>query len=181
MSTLGKIIAVQKELLELLITCESEVAHLYETYSRCIPERSTFWSSLAKEERKHAALLEESRSQLENDEIFSGLGKVNTEAASKMIGYIKERQLEAEEEAPPESYAASVALEIESSIIDSHVFNSIQPKAQDFQKVASRLASDTHDHILLVQEEKLTAERIRRRNGMPSTALPPPLSGSLPT
>jgi len=43
MSTLEKIIVAQKELLELLITCESEVANLYETYSRCIPERSAFW------------------------------------------------------------------------------------------------------------------------------------------
>ena len=177
MGTLEKIIAAQKELLELLITCESEIANLYETYSRCIPERSTFWGSLAKEERKHAVLLEKSRSQLENGEIFSGLGKVNTEAASKMIGYIKERQLEAEKEPPQESYAASVALEIESSIIDSRVFDSIQPEAKSFQKVASRLASDTHDHIILVQEEKLTAERIRRRSGMPRTTLPPPLSG----
>jgi len=94
-----------------------------------------------------------------------------------MIEYIRERQLEAEKETPQESYAASVALEIESSIIDSKVFNSIQPEAKGFQEVASRLASDTHDHVILVQEEKLTAERIRIHNGIPPSTLPPPLSG----
>lgn len=175
MNTLEKIIEAQKQFLELLITCESEVASLYEVYSQCIPTKSEFWASLAKEERKHAALLEGSRSQLENGEIFSCFGKINTKAASEMIKYIRERKAEAEHEAPQESYAISVSLEIESSIIDSKVFNSANPEVKNFQKVASQLASDTHDHIALVQEEKLAIERGRRDNGIPRSSPPPPL------
>lgn len=176
MNTLGKIIEAQKQFLELLITSESEIASLYEVYSRCIPSKTEFWSSLAKEERKHAALLEASRSQLEAGEIFRGFGKVNTTDVLRMIEYIRERKLEAEHKAPQADYAVSVALEIESSLIDSKVLDLAHPEAKDFQEVTDRLAADTSGHVILVQEEKLAIERSHRRDEIPRSAPPPPLS-----
>jgi hypothetical protein len=177
MNTLDKIVEAQKKLLEALITCESEIGNLYGIYSRCFPDKSEFWGNLEKEERKHAELLSESRSQLDHGEIFNGLGQLTPDSTMKLIKYVRERIFEAEHETPLACYAAAVALEIESSIIDSQVFQAIKPSAKALQQVALRLEADTQEHVIQVRAEKMTLDRLRRRNGISPPAPPPARPG----
>ena len=160
MSNLKKIIASQDHLLRTLACCEATVAELYTVYERDFPEMGDFWGGLAKEEQKHAALIDEVRNDLESGFIMRGLDHFGVEQVRTLIDYVRDRITESEQKKVTNTQAIAIALSIESSIIDSRFFEFAKSDGSSFQKAAQQLLHDTKDHIQMVQNAMLALKKL---------------------
>jgi hypothetical protein len=161
MSGLNKIMEVQDRILESLATCEAKIGELYAAYESHFPDMGNFWNKLAKEERKHAALIEEVRSDLEDGIIMQGMGHFTVKEVQTLIDYVQDGITELQSSRTTAVQAVSIALSIESSVIDSHFFDFAKSNGSAFQRVAQQLAHETQEHIKMVQEARLELVKIR--------------------
>lgn len=147
MAVLDKIIDSQDRILLTLALCESSIGELYVLYSEYLREMADFWLRIAEEEKRHADILEKVRTDLKQGELMRGLGHFG-------LDQVQERIAEARWSPPTSEQAVSIALAIESSIIDSRFFPFASSEGSEFQKAAHNLAHDTQDHISLVGNAK---------------------------
>ncbi|MCF7817406.1 MAG: hypothetical protein K9M54_05945 [Kiritimatiellales bacterium] len=170
MSTLKLIIETQQRIIDKLVECESVIAELYALYGQHIPDMAGFWGKLAAEERYHAILLEKVRVQLDRGELFRNLGDFNLKSTQNLIDFIRQKIAEAQKKVPLASEAASIALKVESSIIDSRFFDMVVSDSPEFREIVEQVSAETRDHVKRVQDEKLRCDDLRRKAGLP---LPP--------
>ncbi len=155
MSMLTKIQESQDLILGKLFECESKIGSLYAAYGSLYPDQIDFWSHLSQEEQKHAGLLQDVREDLKKGELLRGLDHFSPSDVQKLIDFIQEKITEAEERPPSQKQAISIALSIESSIIDTRFFEFAKSNGSSFQKAAAQLANETQEHIRMVQKARL--------------------------
>lgn len=154
MSTLHKIIQAQDRIVQHLALCEKTIGELYALYATCHPGMAEFWSTLAAEERIHAATLEGVRSDLQNGTFMHGLDHFTVAQVQNRIDFVRQRMSEAREHPTTEKQAVSIALSIESSIIDSRFFEFAKSDGSAFQQAAHKLVHETSNHIRMVEKAR---------------------------
>lgn len=162
MSTLNLIIETQRRIIDKLEECETVVAELYALYGKSIPEMAGFWNKLAAEEHYHALLFQRVRVQLDRGELFRNIGDFKIDTTQKLVDFVRQKIAEAKEKTPVAAGAASVALTIESSIIDSRFFDIVESDSPEFRAVVEQISAETRNHVQRVQAEKLRCDNLRR-------------------
>jgi hypothetical protein len=135
-----------------LAQCERLLSELYGAYSRSIPDMQPFWKAISNCEMQHEALLEQLA-----EGIREGRAAVNTEHISEKgialfqalakdgIARAKSGSLSAKD-------AMATALSIESALIDGDFYRTVQSDAPEFRAIATRLESETNQHIDSIQQ-----------------------------
>jgi hypothetical protein len=167
MEIIQRIRESQGRIINNLMTCESLIAQLYEEFSRTDQDLSQFWHVIAKEENDHSQQLKTLLNLLDNGVLFNKIGRFDSAFISPVIDLL-EKELESTRHTPPSRYhALSIALQVESTLIDSCFYDTVQADSLEYQAVASQLRLDTLMHV----------DRVRSR----FSATPKPLlSGALP-
>jgi hypothetical protein len=167
MEIIQRIRESQGRIIANLMTCESLIAQIYEEFGRTDQELSLFWQGIAKEEKGHAQQLQSLLNLLDNGVIFKEIGRFDSAFVSPVIDLL-EKELGSTRQTPPSRYhALSIALLVESTLIDSCFYDTVQADSIEYQAVASQLRLDTLMHV----------DRVRSR----FSATPKPLlSGALP-
>lgn len=160
MTVMRQIVDVQSQILKSLAVCEGAIGELYNLYEKYHPEMGEFWGKLAAEERIHATMLEEVRASLINHGVLMhGLDHFKVEQVQFRIDFVRRQIENALEQPPTAEQAVMIALNIESSIIDSRFFEFAKSDGSEFQIAAHKLAHETHDHIKMVQAAKAALEQ----------------------
>lgn len=136
-----------------LVTCESLISELYEEYGRSDPELSRFWQRLAAEEQGHANQLKSLLPLLDKGVVFKEIGRFDSASIAPISDLIT-RAVETVRRSPLSRYEAlSVALQIESSLIDSHFYDLVHSDSSEYQTIANLLRAATQNHVNLVRDK----------------------------
>lgn len=155
MDTKKVVMEAQGKIIDSLVTCEESIALLYSQYAIILKEMEPFWSHLAQEETKHAAMLNSLHRILERGHIFYNIGKFDETSVKAIIDRIKSEVAMAEKKMISKMTAIETALHIETSLIDGHFYDTVKSDAPEFRHIAERLASDTKKHIKAIEEQIL--------------------------
>ncbi|MEI8138357.1 MAG: hypothetical protein WCI03_00660 [bacterium] len=137
----------QRKIINNLITCELLIADLYSEFGRTNQEMSEFWQDLALEEKEHAAQLTSVVHLQGKGLIFQDIGRFDTVAMAPLMDMVK-KELESARLTPPSPiHALSVALDVETSLIDSHFYEIVKADSPEYQAIARELGADTKQHV----------------------------------
>lgn len=161
MSVTKQITEVQKKIIIQLAESEESIAKLYGIYSQKLPDPDTFWANISEEEKVHAELLRNLLELLDQGAVFRNIGRFNNEEIDSFSKKLREAINHAQSPDLTEEQAIRTALMIESSIIDAHFYDIVTSDFPGYQEVAKQLATDTKDHVKMVQQQmvKLLAQK----------------------
>lgn len=133
--------------IDLLIEQEETIGRLYKTYAARLPELSALWSSLAVEEKSHAAQLRQLKTKVESGAFrFDGTRFDSVSLEAGIAELCKEAQ-RAEAGPLTPQHALLLALRLERAIVQQGYFRAFSREAQDGADVVKSLDSLTEGHI----------------------------------
>lgn len=141
-----KVINAQRKIIDSLAACEIRIGALYEKYAALFPEMNAKWLSLADTERVHSDLLKTLHRILDKGNTFYNLGRFTEQAIQPMVSLIDNSHKDADRMKLSSIEAITTALQIESSILNSHFYDVVASDAPEFRIIAARLAADTKQH-----------------------------------
>ena len=147
-----KVREAQRRILDHLAQCEEAIATLYDAYGRSFPEMAAFWNSLSAEEHAHVRLLKSLHKQLDKGNVFYNLGRFDTQIIDAYITKARAEQAALKTGTVSASQAVSVALLLETSLVDAHFYDIVTSDAPEFTVIADHLSKATRRHIALVRE-----------------------------
>jgi len=125
---------------------ESKIALLYSAYSEKFPERASLWSGLAKDEKRHSALLLDLDERFK-EEISSWQVSDNAPAILDYIGKFIDDCLERASHAEMDlKEAFSNALSLEQSMIEKKSFEIFSTANSEIVAVLEKLNKETEGH-----------------------------------
>jgi len=125
---------------------ENKIALLYSAYSEKFPERANLWSGLAKDEKRHSALLLDLDERFK-EEISSWQISNNAPAILEYIGNFIDGCLEKVSYAETDlKEAFSNALSLEQSMIEKKSFEIFSGANQEIVAVLEKLNRETEGH-----------------------------------
>ena len=142
----------QGKIIDQLAQCEASIAELYATYGRALPEMGDVWQKLSAEEDSHARLLKSMHAQLDNGNIFYNLGRFDKQATDALIAKVTAESAAAKKAPVSAVRAITVALSIETSILEAHFYEIVTSDAPEFTVIAEHLSKATKRHVELVSE-----------------------------
>jgi len=148
-----KVIQAQRKILDGLAECEEAVSKLYGIYARILTEDRKFWEDLSREETGHANILRAMHKQLDQGHIFQNIGRFTEKVMQAQRDEIKSAIASAERDGVSDLQAMETALAIESSILDSHFFDTVTSDSKEYQIIAEKLSADTARHQQAVRSK----------------------------
>lgn len=149
----------QGKIIDNLIACESLIAELYTEYSKTDPELASFWHALALEETGHAHQLKTLIKFLDKGTLFQEIGRFDAASIAPVVALAK-NELEATRQTPPSrSHALSVALKLETTLIDSHFYETVHADSPEYQAIARHLGAATQKHVEMVRNKFLAFQK----------------------
>ncbi len=145
----------QRVIIDHLAQCEAAIAKLYATYGRMLPEMGEVWQTLSAEEDDHARLLKSMHTQLDNGNVFYNLGRFDKQATDALIAKVNAEIAAVRTHPVSALKAITVALSIETSILDAHFYEIVTSDAPEFTVIADHLSKATKRHIELVREQMM--------------------------
>jgi rubrerythrin len=159
MEIIQRIRESQGRIINNLMTCESLIAQLYEEFSRTDQDLSQFWHVIAKEENDHSQQLKTLLNLLDNGVLFNKIGRFDSAFISPVIDLL-EKELESTRHTPPSRYhALSIALQVESTLIDSCFYDTVQADSPEYQEIASQLRVATLMHVDKIRSHFVAIEK----------------------
>lgn len=148
-----KVREAQRLTIDHLAQYETEIAELYAAYGNTFSETADFWRMLSNEERAHARLLKSMHKLLNKGYIFYNLGRFDRQTINALITKVKTELAEVKEKPISVLRAITVALTIETSIMDAHFYEIVTSDAPEFKIIADHLSKATKQHIEQIQEQ----------------------------
>lgn len=142
----------KKRLIELYIEQELLVASLYMRFSERYAVHKDFWIKMASEEREHAEWIKHLLDSVEMDKVFFSEGKTRTYTVSTSIAYIKGLISEFDKKAFEIPKAASIALDLERSLLEKNVFKCFDSDSSEVKRILEVLNYGQDDHIRIIDK-----------------------------
>ncbi len=159
MNARDKVLEAQAEIINKLSGCEEAISRLYLTYSEKLSATHDFWRDLSEKEKGHANVLKTMHKQLEHGNIFYNMGRFDTTEMTTFMDYINDAITYAKMHIITPKDAISVALVVESSVLDAHFYDIVKSDAPEYRIIAQRLSGDTNDHVKAVQDMLLKIQQ----------------------
>jgi hypothetical protein len=149
----------QKKIIQLYLEQELAIASLYERYSKRYLAHQEFWAEMRAEELEHAAWVKHFMGHALENKIHFSEGKTRTYALSSSIAYIEGVISDFDNKPFDSSRAASVALDLERSLLEKNVFSCFHGDSAEAKSILEALIAGQITHI-----KKLEAfvDRIRK-------------------
>jgi rubrerythrin len=138
--------------LEMLARHEEAIGGLYKAYAERFQEHKDFWTRLAGEERGHASWIRRLFPKAEEGIITFDDARFNTKAIDTSLMYIEHWVHEAQNEPVEIVKALSVALDIESSLIEKNYFKVFESDNKEMKHVLNGLAQGCREHRDRIQQ-----------------------------
>lgn len=151
--------------MEMMAEHEETIGKLYDSYAEKLPEYGHFWTTLADEERTHAAWIRELRKKAEDGSLEFDKGRFRIEAIQTSIRYIEDWTRQAQREQVTMLHALAIAADIENALIDRKFFEVYEPDSEDLKDVLKSLEEASREH-----RDRVTAMLTRVRQGEPPEA-----------
>ncbi len=146
------------EIMEEAVKLEENISELYRTYSKIFSEDKDFWTTLAREEVKHATLLKGLK------EIYLGKENFPDQMIYDKIDEMKDVNRNIEDiikkyktNSPPIKEAYEFAYNIENSSYELHYQNQLEKKSTSLMEMFKRLNSFDKNHAeridMLIKEK----------------------------
>lgn len=142
----------QEKLIQQLITQEEMLSNLYGHFSDQFPEYGKFWQNLAKEEQRHARLIQKLLDAAKKGKIFFDEGKMTTYTLNSFITRMEDILQKAKNGEYTMTTALVCAVDYENSLIEKNIFthfDSLSDKVKDTLKV---LQSETINHADVIRK-----------------------------
>ncbi len=137
---------VDTELVDLYVAQELKMAELYGIFAERYPEHRDFWTSMADEEKRHAAAIRElSEKARSGRACFSG-GQVRINAVRSFLAYVDRVVAKAKRDPTPFLTALSVTRDIESSLIEKNAFEVFRGDTPEVKSLLVALRDETAGH-----------------------------------
>lgn len=139
-------------ILEMLAENEEAVGALYRTYAEKFPQHHDFWTRLADEEAYHSRLIQKMWKG-GNDHVVITENRFDISLLQISLEYLQEKLKQAKNE--PFSYedALSIALEIETGMLERDFFTVYEGTSAQFIRTMEILASATAKHTNVIRDE----------------------------
>jgi hypothetical protein len=133
------------DILKKLIENEIIIAELYLIYARQDQKNQKFWTDLANEEYQHARMIEE-LSKRKDLSISMMKDRFTPEVFNISFLFLEEKKDQAEKEKLTFKEALSIALDIETGMLEREYFKIFEGDSQEFQKILAILDELTQKH-----------------------------------
>jgi len=153
MNDKAKIIEAQCSKISSLADFENMVGDLYEVYATRFPAMQTFWTSIVKEERKHAKLLLSMIKLVQDGHFFYNLDTMDTKMIEGYVASVRKGLTAASQDSIKPLDAIATALSIEASVVEADFYKDVKSDAPEFAIIAKHLISDTQHHADLIAAE----------------------------
>ena len=137
--------------LELLAKQEESLAALYRTYAHQFPEYEDFWLKIAQQEIGHAAMVRKMQQLQKDGKLTSGERQFSPEQIQTALGHYEKERLRAQRGITL-TQAFSVAMGIESSMLEKEFFLTFAGDSPQAQKAFTFLREETAQHKKLLEE-----------------------------
>jgi len=144
----------------LLAQHEEATATLYSTFGALLPEGSTFWAGLSKEEWDHAALIMTIDDKLKSGEYTFRRPEFVTTTIEKSLTWIDDQKQCAETRGITMREAFKLALDLENSMIETGFFHVVDTDTPQIMDTLKSLEAYTKAHA---QRLQLEAKRFKWR------------------
>lgn len=140
---------------------EAALARLYNTYAELFPQKRNFWEKLAREEDKHAQMINQVADNALDGVMVDDLN-LDLKLIQVSLDYISEKQKQADTADLNLKEAISIALGIETGILERGSFDFLIGRPiPEFDNLFSELVTDTRQH-----SEKIRAELGKKKWGI---------------
>ena len=148
----------QEEVVQLLSDHENLIGRLYREYARLFPHHRELWEACAREETAHAQMVLTFHELLKTGEL-TFTGRFNAAALKTSMSYISQQIERAQEGllAPKEAY--SIALSIESGLLENRYFDAFTGDTASFVNLRKTLVEETRRHRDRIQDHLKTSQR----------------------
>jgi hypothetical protein len=142
----------KNDILKSLMDNEKAVAEIYRTYAKRDHKNEKFWTTLAKEEIQHARLIEK-LSKREDLSISKMKDRFTPEVFEISFRYLEEKRKQAENEVLTFKEALSIALDIETGMLESGYFNIFEGDSMEFNRTLATLDESTQKHCNKIRKQ----------------------------
>lgn len=141
----------QAEVMTLLSDHEKAIGGLYQEFSRAFPEHKAFWSGCAEEEGHHAEILR-SMQELVARKAARFTGRFNEAAIHTSLKYVQGQTAQAGEGRISLKQAYSIALNIETSLLENRYFEIISTDTDESKYLIKTLLEETRKHKDMIRD-----------------------------
>jgi hypothetical protein len=145
--------------LQKMIELESALSRLYALYAKRFPSRRGLWTTLSYEEFEHAARISKLAEQARKGEFEIPPGRFKPEAAQAILDSLAGRLAEAEAGVQPVLDCLSIAVNLESTLIEKDLFRIFPADPADLKESLQRLAAETQHHQMKIMQAWQEAAR----------------------
>ena len=132
-------------ILKMMVDNETAIAELYRIYAQQHKKHQKFWNDLAREEIQHARLIEK-LSKREDVSISQTNDRFTPEVFRISFQYLEEKREQAAKETLSFKEALSIALDIETGMLERGYLNVFEGDSQEFQMMLKTLDIETQEH-----------------------------------
>jgi rubrerythrin len=139
-------IATKTDVLDMLIRHELVIKELYEIFTVRFPDYQDLWKRLARDEQRHADLLETLRS---SSDLYNWLlldNRLKLQAVRASIGYVESQIIKAREGRFTLVQALTVARDLEAALLEKQLEKLGESHAAEIRAVVSALFAETAGH-----------------------------------
>lgn len=135
-----------RELMTALIENEQRLRHYYEVMSDFVPEHRRSWEALQRQEEAHVKVLQTVCGVIEGAPAQFAVGKISPNAARVMTSEVNGMVGKIERHEVHPKYAIRFAVDLEQSLLESHLDQAIKTDVIEVRNMLSRLSQDTASH-----------------------------------
>lgn len=132
--------------LQLLAKHEETIGLLYEAYAKRFPEHAQFWTSIANDEKSHAAWIWKLCQKAEDGSIRFDGNRFNSKAIETSLKYIRSWIQEAETQSMDLIKAISIALDIENGLLEKKYYEVFEADLPEVKQVFIALSKASEGH-----------------------------------
>ena len=138
-------------ILQLLAENEEAIARLYRAYAEKFPRYQDFWSDLAQEEIQHSHWIQKLSSMIDYS-VEIKEDKFDMKVFQISSDYLDEKLDQAKNEKISFKDALSIALDIETGMLERGYFKVFEGDSQELKKIFHALATATEKHTNKIRE-----------------------------
>jgi hypothetical protein len=133
------------DVLKRLMDNEMAIAGIYKIYAQRDQKNQKFWADLAKEEIQHARMIEK-LSKKKDLYISKMKERFTPEVFNISFRYLEEKRKQAEEEILPFKETLSIALDLETGMLERGYFKIFEGDSLEFKRMLEALDEATQKH-----------------------------------
>jgi len=143
-----------RAILLLLVKLEEEVGSLYQLCAEQYPEHTSFWTTLAGEEARHAELLRSLLPAIESGRLAIPERNIKLDSLQFFYEYLHQQKNYVAQHHQPYHDAVSIAVDVESRIVEREYFGYFEGEAPEVEPIIAELRAESRDHLAHLEKLK---------------------------